>query len=277
MNILIVVSSLNYGGAEKQAVLDANMLSDTHNVFLGCFKKGPLLESLNKNVDLVLIRKDNYLLTSVRLAKIIKRNKIEVIHASLFASMVTSVLASLFISKIIIVWHFHSHEYDLPALNGNLYKWMSRFPGIKKILFVNNELRSFLTERFKLPISKTGILYNTTSIKQPLKTKTEGDECIIGYIGRLVELKRVNLLIGCAEYLLQKGFDNFQILIIGDGQERLNLEELTKKNDLNKVVKFKGFQSDTERYYNDMHVFALPSDEECLSMAAIDAGVKGIP
>jgi len=276
LTVLYLISSLRYGGAEKQTVLDANMMVPNSEVIFASFIDGPQRATLDPRVQYIQIKKKNYLVTAINLARIVNEHNVQLIHSSLFASMIISALCSLF-CRAKIVWHFHSHEYDLPVLNGLLYKWMGKLPAVIKILFVSNELRSFLIERFKFPISKTGILFNTSSVNHSLKTVTVSDKCTVGYIGRLVELKRVNLLIECAEYLLRKGFDYFQIVITGDGQERLNLEGLTTKNDLNKVVKFEGFQSDTERYYNDMDIFALPSGEECLSMAAIDAGVKGIP
>jgi L-malate glycosyltransferase len=276
MNILILISSLNYGGAEKQAVLDANILSAEHNVLLGYFIKGPQEELVDRKVKLVRIKKDNYLATAFRLGKVIRTNQIEIIHASLFASMMISALSSM-ISDAKVFWHFHSHEYELPYINGQLYKWLGRYHAIKKILFVNTELKSFLKDRFKFPAGKTEVLYNSTPIKPSFEKKPGNSKCTIGYVGRLVELKRVHFLIECAEYLKRKGSENFQILIIGDGPERSKLEDLTKHNSLSKVVTFTGFQTDTGKYYDLIDIFALPSGEECLSMAAMDAGVKGIP
>ena len=58
MNVLILISSLSFGGAEKQAVIDANLLSEGHTVFLGTFKDGPLKGQLRSDVKHILIKKD---------------------------------------------------------------------------------------------------------------------------------------------------------------------------------------------------------------------------
>jgi len=276
MTVLFLISSLNYGGAEKQAVLDANMLSKEHNVFLGCFKSGPLEDLLDKKIKLISVKKNNYLTAVLRLIKVIRANHIKVIHSSLFASMIISALSSI-ITKVNVFWHFHSHEYDLPFWNGQLYKLLGKLNGVKKILFVNSELKAYLNSQFKFPVWKTGVLYNTASVKHSSKIKTSCNECIIGYIGRLVELKRVDLLVGLAEFLILKGYIGFKVNIIGDGAERQNLENIAAKKNLNGYIKFEGFRTDTEEYYNKMDIFVLPSQEECLSMSAIDAGAKGIP
>ncbi|MFZ2339153.1 MAG: glycosyltransferase family 4 protein [Bacteroidales bacterium] len=275
-NILIMISSMKTGGAEKQAVLDANILSEKNNVFLAYFKKGPLEGLINGRVKQIQIKKGNYSLTALRLRKVIRANNIDIIHASLFASMVISALSSIF-SRTNVIWHFHSHEYNLPLINCQIYKWLGKLPSVKKILFVNSELKTYMTSRFKFSDSKTGLLYNTSSFNPSLKSKSEKKLCSIGYIGRLVALKRVDWLIECAVFLLDKGYTGFKMVITGDGPERTNLEKLTGECNVGNFVKFTGFQSDTEMYYDGMDIFALPSGEECLSMAAIDAGVKGIP
>lgn len=277
MNIAFCISSLKYGGAEKQAVLDANLISEKHNAYLIYFQKGPLEKLVNEKVNMIQVSKDNYLFTSFRLVRIIMKRKIGNIHSSLFAAIVTTTIASLFIRKVNIFWHFHSHEYRLPLLNRWLYKWLSRIKAVRKIMFVNSELRSFQTERFGFNVLKTDILYNMTSIHSLVTTSMNNGICTIGYIGRLVSLKRVHFLLECADHLRKKGVKDLMILIVGDGPERQNLEEYAKRLGVDGFIKFAGFRTDTYAYYGKMDVFALASDEECLSMAAIDAGVMGIP
>jgi len=42
-------------------------------------------------------------------------------------------------------------------------------------------------------------------------------------------------------------------------------------------VNFHGFQPDTQKYYRDFSIFALPSREEVLSLSLIDAQLTGLP
>ena len=275
MKILILISTLSFGGAEKQAMIDANLLSMDHHVILGTFSAGPLKEQLSFNVKHISFRKDNYIFTIIRLIKIIKRNNIEIINAFLFASMVISGIAS-FIIKIPVVWHFHSHEYGIPILHKYILKLISKTHNVRKILFVSNELKDYFLRYFRFPESKAEVLYNSSLVKSVRVNKVNTDRIDIGYVGRIVKLKRVGYLMDLANYLKKKNI-NFMIHIVGDGEEKANIEDYGKKIQVNDVVKFWGFQRSVEKFYDKFDIFILPSREECLSMALIDAAMKGIP
>ncbi len=289
MNILILISSLNYGGAEKQAVIDANLLCNNFNVWLGVFKDGPQIELLDKKVHFVRFNKDNYIEAALNIAKFIKSNKINVVHTSLFAPSIIAALSSLFV-KVSIVWHFHSHEFDIPWYSNLAFIFCSRFKTVKKIIFVSKELGNFLTNRFFLPQKKLDVIYNSSSVsvisdkidnrpQNILNSDKNKDisKIIIGYVGRLVKLKRVHYLVELAEYLLKEHIKNFEIWIVGDGDEKINLENFIKNNKLDNYIKLLGFQRDIEGFYKQFDIFVLPSEEECLSIALIDATIFGIP
>ena len=56
MKILSLVTSLNYGGAKQQSVLDAHMLINAGTVYFGFFKDGDLHELLNERVKVVQLK-----------------------------------------------------------------------------------------------------------------------------------------------------------------------------------------------------------------------------
>lgn len=277
MNILILISSLSYGGAEKQAVIDANLLSRDHSVWLITFAGGPLKKLLSEKVNYQQLEKKGYLRTALKIHKIIFDNKIDVIHASLFAAMILSAMAALF-SKAKVFWHFHSHEYEAPFYSKIAFMICSRISAVKKITFVNKELKGYLSRRFLLPHSKLDLLYNSSGFEYvEQKTIDHDGPLVIGYVGRLVKLKRVHYLITLAENLLKNKFSDFEICIVGDGDEYDHLKNEVKSKALNKQINFLGFQENTEPLYRRFDLFVLPSQEECLSMALIDAGLCGIP
>ncbi len=277
MNILILISSLNYGGAEKQALLDANMLSQEHTVYLGTFFGGKLEEQLLPEVTLIRIEKSNYLSTAFKLIHLVKQHKIQIIHAHLFASSVISAIASLFADNSVI-WHFHAHRYENPTKGKSILKWLSHLRKVKKLLFVNTELMEYYQkENYGFPVNKCAILYNSTQ-QSPVPGKVKEEEKIkIGFIGRIIELKRVEYLIELAQWLKSKNIDSFEILIVGDGPEKEKLQRRATQAKVSDLIRFEGFQLGTPKYYAQFDIFILPSREECLSIALIDAGVWGIP
>lgn len=275
MNIVILVSSLSIGGAEKQAVNDANMLIAEHKVHLMVFQNGILKNKLLPEVGYIQIERKGYLKTAKAIANYISQNKIDLVHAFLFAPMIIGALASL-ITGIPIIWNFHSHEYDIPLKSSLTIKWLSRLNSVKKITFVNNELKDFFENWLCIPKSKSEVLYNATSFK-PRMDKKINDKIIIGYTGRIIPQKRVDYLVDLASWLVSCGFNDFTFHIIGDGESRRTVEDRVNEAKLNDRFVFFGFKTDLDEYYDNFDIFINPSKEECLSIALIEAGMKGIP
>jgi L-malate glycosyltransferase len=278
MNIALIVSSLEFGGAEKQTILDANILSESNKVYLISFISGPQRQLINNQVKYIKLQKNGYLKTAIQLSKIIKDKEIKIIHASLFAPMIISALASNF-CKIKIIWHFHSHEYDIPIQSKIAFRYLAKLPSIKKILFVNHELIKYFS-LFQFPPSKIGVLYNHSEIYK----ENNFNEFIrfskitsIGFLGRVVKLKRVEYLVELASFLISKDLLNFRIHIVGDGETLEMIKNMVKKNYQNEFFLFHGFQSDVAEFYKKFDFFVNPSSEECLSMAMIDAGMMALP
>lgn len=278
MNILFIVSSLKHGGAEKQTVTDANLFSEKHNVFFVTFTDGELKELLNEKVKLIVLEKNGYLNTAKRLRGILEKEKINVINASLFSSMIISCLAAKK-SNISVIWYFHSHEYDIQFKSRIAFKYFSKYSCLKKILFVSKELKDTMKlKKFNFPENKLDVLYNTytVSIKNEIE-KRNNDIVIIGYLGRLVGLKRIEYLIELAGYLDNNNISNYLINVAGDGECKNELIEYAGRAGVSKKVNFLGFKSDVNEQYESFDIFVLPSGEECLSIALIDACAKGLP
>ncbi|NVO21370.1 MAG: glycosyltransferase [Bacteroidetes bacterium] len=277
MNILILVSSLNYGGAEKQALLDANMLSTGQNVYLCSFFGGPLEQQIQPGVKLLRVQKSGYFKTALSIARLVKEHNIQIIHAHLFASSVISALASL-LTSVSVIWHFHAHRFESPSKGKATLKWLSRLRSVKKLLFVNTELRDyFLGDHYGFPVKKCIIMYNSAQQHPAEVHFHQGKPIRIGFIGRLVELKRVEFLVELAGWLKSRDCNDFEIEIVGDGPEKERLEKISSEAGVSDKVHFMGFRSDTANFYAKFDLFILPSREECLSIALIDAGVWGIP
>lgn len=277
MNILIIISSLKLGGAEKQAVLDANLLAEKHRVFLYYFGDGPLKSLVHKGVNAELIEKKGYLATALRLREKIKENQIEIVHASLFAPIALSSLATIGTATKVI-WHFHSHEYDIPLKSKLAFRWLAKLPNVRKVLFVNHELLDYFST-LNFPKAKTGVHYNHSELSGASRKPSAPRESTvhIGYLGRVVGLKRVHYLIDLADYLAEKEVVAFLIHIVGDGEALSRLKDQVRDRQLAEFFEFHGFQTDVVKYYQRFDLFVNPSQEECLSIAMIDAGMMSLP
>ena len=280
MNILIIVSSLAFGGAEKQVIEDANLLSKENNVYVLTFNNGPLVKLLNPSICLIHIVRTDYFRTSIKVASVIRKNNISVVHAHLYAPMVLSALAGI-ITGVPVIWNFHSHAYENSFKGKMLHKYAAKLPSVKKILFPANELNEYYaSEGYGFSRQKCKIAYNSGQIMESsLRRNSDVQNTIthIGFIGRVIPLKRLNLLIELAMFLQSKGYQNFVIDIVGDGSDLSNLVQITNNMHLEPLITFHGFQQDTLSYYRQFDIFAFPSGEEVLSLSLIDAGLAGLP
>lgn len=276
MRVLFLISTLNFGGAEKQTVVDTELLAKNHNIFLVTFKQGPLFDKINSKVNFRLLKKKGYWATSLQLANYIRQNKIQVIHASLFSAMIMSVIAAT-ITGTSVFWHIHSHEYEMPFRVKSVFRLFAHAPALKKILFVNSELKYYYQLTFKFPYAKTDILYNCSMITKHQSNDNHKAVITIGFIGRLIDIKRIDYLLDLAGYLQEKNLQRFKIMIIGDGERMAALKNYANEKNLNDHIEFLGFKSNPEEWYVDFDIFINPSQEECLSMVLIDAGMAGVP
>lgn len=275
MNVAIFISSLSIGGAEKQAVLDANLLSESRNVFLFTFETGPLQGLISQKVNFIILEKKGYIATAKKLGVLIREKKIEILHASLFAPMIISCLASRYCDAKVI-WHFHSQENDIPLKSKVAFRFFSRFDKLKKILFVNHDLAKHFTY-LNFPPKKLGILYNHSEIGNNHESQRVETKVQIGYVGRVINLKRVHYLVDLAEFLVKKNSIAFSVQIVGDGETLPEIKKLVKDRLLSDFFLIHGFQTDVQAYYKDFNLFVNPSSEECLSIAMIDAGMMSLP
>ncbi|MBB1557370.1 MAG: glycosyltransferase family 4 protein [candidate division SR1 bacterium] len=121
---------------------------------------------------------------------------------------------------------------------------------------------------------KISVIYRGFNFTPVLREKKEKpDQILIGFVGRLVKLKGVDLLIEAFAQLEQE-YRNLRLQIIGDGEERCNLEKQVEALGLGDKISFLGYQS-PEKVYSDflphIDIFVNPSLQEGLPTTVIEA------
>jgi glycosyltransferase involved in cell wall biosynthesis len=99
---------------------------------------------------------------------------------------------------------------------------------------------------------------------------------VVGTVARLDEIKRLDLLIH-AVHRLRGTRSDLQLLILGDGPERLALTRLADGLGLAGVAHFPGYKSDPCRYLAAMDAFAITSRSEGMPLAVLEAWSAGLP
>jgi len=99
---------------------------------------------------------------------------------------------------------------------------------------------------------------------------------VIGSVGRLVAQKNQLLLIEAMQTVLQAR-PEAKLVIVGDGPLRESLSGEIAARGLRDAVLLAGARNDVNRLLSAMDVFALPSRDEGLGIAAIEAQANGLP
>jgi glycosyltransferase involved in cell wall biosynthesis len=102
------------------------------------------------------------------------------------------------------------------------------------------------------------------------------DEKVLLFVGRLVKVKRVNILVKVTERLLKEGF-NVKTVIVGDGPMRKYYEKLSRS--LGDNVLFTGYVPKKRllTFYYMADIFILPSLSEGLPAVLLEASAAGRP
>lgn len=121
---------------------------------------------------------------------------------------------------------------------------------------------------------KNSVIYRGFNLSPILREKKgKLDQILIGFVGRLVKLKGVDLLIEAFAELEQE-HRNLRLQIIWDGEERFALEKQVEMLGLSDKISFLWYQS-PEKIYSDflphIDIFVNPSFQEGLPTTVIEA------
>ena len=112
------------------------------------------------------------------------------------------------------------------------------------------------------------------------KLDLSANENIILFVGNLIDYKGPDILVKAMPEIL-KSIPNVKLVFVGSGRLRGELEELSKRVDVEKHVKFAGFVKESLKslYYKASDVFVLPStmSSESFGIVNLEAMACGIP
>ena len=99
---------------------------------------------------------------------------------------------------------------------------------------------------------------------------------VIGHIGRFIEAKNHSFLLDILKSTIEKNH-NTKLLLVGDGDLRLQIEEEAKEKGIYDHIRFVGIRNDIHTMLHSMDVFVFPSIYEGLGLVLLEAQASGIP
>lgn len=99
---------------------------------------------------------------------------------------------------------------------------------------------------------------------------------VVGCVGRLVKQKNFPFAVRVFAKF-HEAFPDAKMLILGDGDDREELEGIISSEHLSNVVMLAGVREDINKLYSVMDVFFMPSLYEGLPVSAVEAQAAGLP
>lgn len=223
-------------------------------------------------------------LAFLKVAKILRQQKIEIIHTHNSEPFVDGTLGALLSPVKTIVHTDHGRVFP-DKLKYMIHEWIvSQFA--YKVVGVSQPTSTNLIKYEKISPKKITTIFNgidgekyQISVNKKLKKKElglNGHWPILGTIGRLVPEKGIPYLLNAMPKLLTV-FPKAKLLIIGDGFLQNHLKALVKESGLKNNVVFTGNRLDIPEVLNILDVFILSSISEGLPMVLLEALAAGCP
>jgi glycosyltransferase involved in cell wall biosynthesis len=152
----------------------------------------------------------------------------------------------------------------------------SSYESMDRVVFVSEDSKLGYESRFihskKNIVIPNVIDITTCAVRQPTSTAPQR----LVYVGRLSKVKGVIKLLAVFTRLASK-YDYLNLLVIGDGEERRNLESYVSQHALNLRVKFTGFIEAPFSLTRTSDIFVNPSDTEGYPLAVAEALINELP
>jgi glycosyltransferase involved in cell wall biosynthesis len=105
-----------------------------------------------------------------------------------------------------------------------------------------------------------------------------GDSTVLmGTVGRLAKIKNTALMLRALARMLRQEAIDARLVVIGDGDQLENLQNLARELALGDRVAFCGWILDRERIFSDLDVTCLSSQNEGTPVSIIESLAAGVP
>jgi len=293
--LYFVIPSLGGGGAERVLVhILRGLDSRKFDINLVLFRKeGVYLDHLPKSISIQFVDRNlvyglSWLILLFKIGKLLRSNNPEVIVSFMwYSNFIILILKALrVIQSPIIV----SERYTLSfSYEGKFIEFIRRivvrffYPFADKILAVTRDMAKELNHLYNIPASKIAAIYNPIDFK---KVNQDAEE----RVDNLWFRDSIPVLIAVGRLSPQKGFSYLiravstlrsaflvRLIILGEGQERKNLQQLIHHLNIQDQIQLVGFQKNPYQYLSRATIFVLSSLYEGFPNALVEAMALEVP
>jgi sugar transferase (PEP-CTERM/EpsH1 system associated) len=296
IRVLHVIETLDVGGAEAVVANIVNHSSPGIRSTICCLvRSGPIAARVRPGIDILELGKSehgNDYGIPLRLARLLRDRRIDVVHSHDWGTLLESVAAATLAgASAIHMAHGPSIHYRAgdrwAGLKMATRRRMERLASLKlhRLVAVSQAVRAELMEEIGIPASKIELIHNGIDLvagarEDPAVRRRQlgcgaGDVLVVS-VGRLAAIKNYGFLLeafGRAVSLV----NSLRLALVGDGPERPALEAMATALGLGDRVRFLGARDDVHQWLAAANVFVLPSLYEGISISLLEAMAARLP
>ena len=288
-----------HGGAERLALSIATRLNHERFESIMCVSRWPpsppagvkdpsaqqaleLLEKASVRFLPLGRRRKIELRPWVRLERFLRRERVQVLHMHKFGSNAWGTPVGRMAHVPVLIAHEHTWSYEGQPLRRFLDRELIA-RGTDCFIAVSREDRRRMIEVEHIDPSRTLFIPNGVPPVPPASERDarvelgiEPDTPLIGVVGLLRPQKAINVLLHAIS-LLTDNWPDVQVLIVGDGPERENLERMARQLGVQDTVRFLGLRTDVPDLLYALDMAVCCSDFEGSPLSVMEYMSAALP
>ncbi len=289
MHVVQIIDLLKFGGAQKLLVLLAAALGQSDVRLTVVSLRDDLhlpiaheLRALGVRVVAMPLHGLKDLTTMMRLARWIRRENVDLIHAHLTtANIVGGVVGRL--TGVPVIASLHSSK-DIK--NSKVYRWVEGLAlryGMQRVIAVGQAVAQAHRARLKrepliIPNGIASLPVLTHEERRAVRRElgVEDDQLLLIAVGRLSPEKGYDdLLTAFAD--VRQAYPQAVLAIVGAGSQQAHLEQRRQALGLTQAVRLTGGRSDVPRLLGASDLFVSAAHTEGLPVTLLEALSSGLP
>jgi glycosyltransferase involved in cell wall biosynthesis len=289
--VLVLTVGFTIGGAEQLILMTVPRLQRLgFEVTVACLKGwGPLGEELEaQGVRAVALGASRTwdLRAAGRLLALIRRERIQVIHAHLFLANLAARLIGRLAGVPVVICTHHDTDLDM-GLHQRLAERATASLS-DTVVACSEAVRRYALRTYGLRPGQVRTLRNAIATAEPAIASTTRDavrreigagpgDLLVGTVGRLVEPKKGIPVFLAAARRMADSLPTVRFVIVGDGPARAHLEALATREGVGHRTVFTGLRRDIPRVMHALDLFVQPSNWEGFGLTLLEAMSVGLP
>ena len=280
LRVAFVIGGLGIGGAERHLVNLVNTMSCEYRAVICVGRKpsGPTFhDDLDPDIEqyFLRIRRWSMPLGVLRLALMLKKARVTVVHTHMYHSNLYGAIAARLAGIPVVLTTEHGEN----PWKGPFQRWLERYvisPLADVRFCVSPQILAIRRDSDGVPASKLRLAANGTLVPPVLTQRVPNAVPVIGAVGRFIPAKDFPRLMEAAAELHRLGY-RFELNLVGDGPEKEEVLRIIDELKLEDIVNLPGIVTDMDGWYQRFDIYVSSSIREGQPVAMLEAMAHGLP